>query len=354
MNYLKKILCCALCLTLMACAAGGCSLKGRNSSEISSQSVSSEPVSQALGRPYKVGLIQYAEQPSLDTVREAFMSRLEEWAYDETKVEIDYQNAGGDDAQAKSICKKFTEDKVDMIVAISDPAAKAAVSAAKGTETKVLFAAASDPEKDLEVKNLLVPEENVTGTKSRSSVKDVIDLALQASPGLKILGLLYNPDEPISKAQAGEAKAYCGEKGIEVAETAIAKDMKEEDVSKAVTSLCEKAGAVFTPMDGTVPDFAAAVSKAVRQAKKSWYAVETSLVQSGALAAVSADYTVLGYQTADLAVELMAGKPVSQVPVYTFDDFQTYINQAALDAVKTAFPEETLAAANFVTDTAAQ
>lgn len=350
MNFLKKILCGALCLALTACAMGGCSLKGGDSSGASSQPVSSGLVSQAPERPYKIGLIQYAEQPSLDTVREAFMSRLEEWAYDETMVEIDYQNAGGDAAKAETICKGFVDGGADMVVAISDPAAKAAVSAAKGTETKVLFAAASDPEKDLEVKNLLVPEGNVTGTKCGSSVKATIDLALRADPGLKVLGLLYDPDEPISKAQADEARAYCGEKGVEVAEAAVSKGMKEEDVSKAVTALCEKAGAVFTPMDGTAPDFAAVVSKAVRQAKKPWYAVEASLVQSGALAAVSADYTELGYETADLAVELMAGKPVSQAPVYVFDDFQTTINQAALDAVKTAFPEEILASANFVTD----
>lgn len=241
-----------------------------------------------------------------------------------------------------------------MIVAISDPAAKAAVSAAKGTETKVLFAAAGDPEKDLEVKNLQAPEGSVTGTKSKSSVTAVVDLALQANPGLKVLGLLYNPEEPISKAQAEEAKKYCSEKGVEVAEAAVAKGAKEEDVSKAAASLCEKAGAVFTPMDGTVPGFAAAVAKAARQAKKPWYAGESSLVQSGALAAVSIDYTELGYQTADMAVELMAGKSVSQVPVCTFESFQTYINQASLDSVKTVFPEEVLASANFVTDAAAQ
>lgn len=110
MKYFKKILCGALCLALTACTIGGCSPKGGSSSAVSSQPGSSEGVSQASGSPYKIGLIQYAEQPSLDTIREAFMSRLDEWACDETMVRIDYQNAKGDSGKAESICKKFLEE----------------------------------------------------------------------------------------------------------------------------------------------------------------------------------------------------------------------------------------------------
>ena len=64
------------------------------------------------------------------------MSRLEEWSYDASKVEIDYQNAQGDSAKLEEICQGFVEDGVDMIVAVSTPAAQAAVKAAQGTEVQ--------------------------------------------------------------------------------------------------------------------------------------------------------------------------------------------------------------------------
>ena len=38
------------------------------------------------------------------------MSRLEEWSYDASKVEIDYQNAQGDSAKLEEICQGFVED----------------------------------------------------------------------------------------------------------------------------------------------------------------------------------------------------------------------------------------------------
>lgn len=347
---MKKIWCMVMALSVAVCFLAGCS-KEEDVSSVSSSQVSSQG-SEADG-PYKIGLIQYMEHPSLDTVREAFMSRLEEWGYNEEKVLIDYQNAGGDSAKAESICEKFKKDGVDMMVAISSPAAQKAVSAAQNTDIKVLFAAVDDPEKELGLKDLERPEGNVTGTRSKSSVTAVIDLALQADPGLKTLGLLYNPEEAISKAQVEEAKAYCGEKGLAVEETTVAGNAQTEDISKSAASLAGKAGAVFTPMDSTVSNVAGTLAKAFREAKKPWYAGEDALVQNGALAAVSVDYTEIGNKNADMAVVLIEGKAVSEVPVYSFETYETYINQTTLETVGTQFPQENLESAHLFADSAA-
>lgn len=341
MKYLKRISSAVLCAAMLI-ATAGCSSAG-NAPQAESQPSSSGLASQAQEKPYKIGLVQYAEQPSLDTVREAFMTRLEEWGYDETKVEIEYQNAGGDSAKAEEICKKLVEDNADLILAVSSPAAEAAVAAVKGSGTKVLFAAA-----DMEAGAA------VTGTKCKSSVTAVIDLALEADPGLKTLGLLYNPEEPVSAAQAEEAKSYCAEKKIEIAEAVIsaASGDRTEEITKKVNELCAKTDAVLTPMDSTVASVSGIVSAAVRQAKKPWYATELAMAERGALAAVSIDYTKLGYETADMAVELMGGRELTEVSAVELDSFKLYINQETLKAVQTVLPEEKLASADFVTDTA--
>lgn len=88
---------------------------------------------------YEIGLVQYKEHTALNSLREAFMGRLEEWGCDESQVKIDYQNAGGDPAQAAEICSGFVQQEVDMIVAIATPAAQAAITAAEGTGVTVLF-----------------------------------------------------------------------------------------------------------------------------------------------------------------------------------------------------------------------
>lgn len=343
---MKKILACLTAITLVLSVFAGCSTEG--SSSLSSETTS---VSQTSSEPeksvYKIGLIQYMEHPSLDTIREAFMSRLEEWGYDETKVEIDYQNAAGEMANANTICQKFVGDKADMIVAIATPAAQAAVSATEGTDTKVLFAAVNDPEKDLGIKNPESPEGNVTGTSDRIPVTAAVDLALQADPNLTTFGLLYNSGESNSVNAAEEAKAYCEEKGLTVVEGTVS---NTSEIQQVATTLCDQADAIFTSTDNSIAASIAVVVEATRNSKTPWYVGADSMVQDGALAAIGINYEELGRQNADMAVEIMEGKAISEVPVYFFEEYETYINQTTLDAMEITMPEDVLAKANFFKD----
>ena len=109
---MKKILSVLLCLALGAGVLAGCSHQ-----EEPSPTPSPSPEVSQVAEPYKIGLVQYREHGELDSLREAFMSRLEEWGCDEDRVEIDYQNAGGDPVKAEEICDTFVKGGVDMIVA---------------------------------------------------------------------------------------------------------------------------------------------------------------------------------------------------------------------------------------------
>lgn len=347
MKHVKKAVCVLLAVAVAACLFAGCSNKDKPSSQGSSQPVSSEASQAKAEGPYKIGLIQYVEHPSLDTIREAFMGRLEEWGYDESKVTIDYQNAGGDASNVNTICQKFVGDQVDMIVAIATPAAQVAVSAAQNTDIKVLFAAVNNPEQDLNIKNPNAPEGNVTGTSDRIPVTSTIDLALQVNPNLKNFGLLYNSGESNSVAVADEARKYCEEKGLTVVDGTVS---NTSEIQQVATDLCTKVDAIFTSTDNSIASSIAVVTDATRKAKVPWYVGADSMVQDGALAAIGIDYTELGNKNADMAVELIEGKSVSEVPVFFFETYQTYINQNTLDTLGVTFPEDVLANANFFTD----
>lgn len=346
MKKMKRIFCGLLCLALLAGMLSGCAKKEDESSDVSSQA---DPLEVTEQGAYQIGLLQYLEHPACDTVREAFMSRLEEWGWDEDLLQIEYQNAGGDEAKAKTICEKFVTDQVDMIVAISAPAAKAAADAVKGTEIKVLFADVEDPARELGLNDPQAPEGNVTGVQSVSTVSAVVDLALQADPNLKTFGVIYDPQAALSVAQAEELKKYCGEKNIEAAEVTLSSGTKQEEVKKAVTDLCGKAGAIFLPLDSKVNSLAVTVAAAASEAKRPCYAGTDFAVQKGALAAVSLDYTEIGQQAADMAVELAAGKAVKDVPVVKAGAGRICFNQNTLDDLKLVFPDETLETADYFT-----
>lgn len=272
------------------------------------------------------------------------MSRLEEWSYDASKVEIDYQNAQGDSAKLEEICQGFVEDGVDMIVAVSTPAAQAAVKAAQGTEVKVLFAAVNDPQEDLGIANLDEPEGSVTGVSDQAAVSATIDLAKQATPSIQTLGLLHSGEDAAVSA-AAQAKTYAEGLGLTVVEKAVS---SQAEFQQAAEELCGQADAILTASDNLAAASAEAIAQAASAAGKPWYAHgDCQLVQQGALAGVSVDYAEVGSKCADLAVQVMAGRPVAQLPVHFFSQPQVYLNLAAQQALAVEFPAEALDTALF-------
>ena len=327
---MKKLLCALLCAGLWAAALGGCS----NGEEPAPSPSPSPEVSQTEESSYKIGLVQYQEHTALDNLREAFMSRLEEWGCDETQVEIDYQNAGGDAGKAEEICQGFVEQDVDMIVAISTPAAQAALEAARGSQAAVVFTGVSSGAA------LDLTGVTATGVVSPLPGEDLLALARQGNSSLATVGLLYNPEEPGAREEADRLKTLCTDQGLEVIESAVT---SQEGAAEAATKLCAQVDAVFTPADNTIAPAAAQVAEAMRAAGKPWYVGSDAMVQAGALASIGVTGREMGVKAADMAVELIQGRPIDQVPQYTFESFSTFVNQTTLTALEGfTFPEETL------------
>ena len=76
--------------------------------------------------PYLIGISQYGEHASLDNCRIGFLQGLEQAGLVEgVDFEIDYQNAGFDDAIATQIAQSFSAEDVDLMVGIATNSAVA-------------------------------------------------------------------------------------------------------------------------------------------------------------------------------------------------------------------------------------
>lgn len=319
----KKIAAGLLCLLFAAGGLCGCQ-PAEESSSLAEESLAESPAPQA--EAVSIGLVQFEETDGLNTLREAFMGRLEEWGCGEDVVEVDYQNAGGDSARAGEICQAFAAGDVDLIVAIDAPAAQAAVDQAQESGVTVVFAGVGD-EKALG----LAAGDPVTGVVSPTPVESVLDMAQAAGPQLKTLGLLYDPQQAGSQADADRAKAWCEDRGVAVVESPVESG---EAVEAAMTDLVGKVDAVFTPADSTVASQAGAAAAAAKAAGKPWYTGSCAMVEDGALASMGWTSDAVGRKAADLAVELLLGGDLAKAPVYTFQNPRTFVNQTTLSALE--------------------
>jgi len=57
------------------------------------------------------------------------------------------------------------------------------------------------------------------------------------------------------------------------------------------------------------------------------------MVNDGGLATVGVNYTQLGKQTADMAIEILEGKDVKDVPVQVLSEYSTVINEETAKAL---------------------
>lgn len=283
-----------------------------------------------------VGIAQIVSHPSLNTIRDAIVKRLEEKGYKDGKnIKLVYGDASGQVSNLNTIMNQFEQKQAKVVVAIATPTAQSAAKLSK--KTPVVFSAVSDPVGAKLVKSLEKPGNNITGTSDEVQMDQIIDLSLKMTPGIKKIGFLYNASEANSVANLEKAKAYAKTKGIEIIE-ATGKDITELQSTASV--LVTKVDAVLSPNDNTVASGMNALSKICLEAGKPFYVGADSMVKDGGLATVGIDYENLGKATADMVIEVLNGKSPKDMPVKIFKtDLNTYVNQKALEELGLSLPE---------------
>ena len=284
----------------------------------------------------KIGIIQIVEHPALDAARKGFTDVMKEQGYGD-KVTYDYQNAQGDMPTAQTIAQKFVADKVNLILAIATPTAKAAAKAT--SDIPILITAVTDPVSAGLVKSLDQPGTNVTGTTDMNPVEQQIGLIKQIVPGAKKVGIIYNAGEDNSNVQVKLAKDAAQKLGMAVVEATVA---NSNDVAQAAQSLVGRVDAIYIPTDNTVVSAAAAVVKVAEKAKLPIVAGERSVVDAGGIATIGIDYYKLGRQTGEMAIRVLKGEKPASIPVEGQKEFAVVVNAKEAKAIGLTLPPSIL------------
>lgn len=267
--------------------------------------------SAAAAQEAKVSVTAIVEHPSLDAVRDGLKSVLKEAGYVEGKnLTFVYESAQGTPAVAAQIAQRFVGDKPDVIVPISTPSAQAVVSLTQ--DIPVVFSAVTDPVGAQLVANLDNPGGNVTGISDFSPLDDQLDLIVEIIPGLKRLGVLYNPGEPNSLSILKRLKEIATARGIELVEGPAT---KSADVQIAAQNLVGKVDAIYLPTDNTIASATETVVEVGAENKLPVFGSETDSVARGVLAAVGFDYFKVGVETGVVVVRILKGEKPGKIAV---------------------------------------
>ena len=321
---MKRTLALLMASALMLSLAG-CSQTGGSSSSGEAETL-------------RIGIIQPMEHESLDAAREGFVQALADHGYtDGDTIVLDYQNAQGDSSALLTISQRFVGDDCDLVLAIGTGAAQSIAS--QTSEIPVLITAVTDPVDAGLVQSSEAPGTNVTGTNDMNPIREQLELIPEILPDAQTVGLLYTSSEDNSILQIEEAKAILEEMNLDYVEQTVT---GSNDVQQAVQSIVTRCDAIYIPTDNTFASAMPLVGSVVMESGTPVICGATGMVEAGGLITLGLNYYNLGYQTGEMAVQVLEGADPASMPVQSQNQYDYVVNEEMLSALRMELPQSLL------------
>lgn len=315
MKTIKKVLCvlAALCLVLSLAACG-----------------------EKTGAEYKIGVVMMIENGAFLDMYDGLVAGLAKVGYVEGEnLELDYQNAQGDATNLATICQGMDDGSYDLVVTIATPATQAFVGLE--SQTPCVFCSVAAPVAAGVMSALDTPDMNATGTSNAVPAGDILALGRAITPDMSTVGLLYCTGEINAVTTMDGAKAYLSENGIAYEEVTVA---SSADVQTATQSLLSRGvDCVFVANDSVVQSAVDLLATLCTEAGVPTYCCSATTVASGCLATLAMSDEAIGEQTAELAVKLLSGTSVEDVPAVVVPADIVSVNENTLHALGITLPE---------------
>jgi putative ABC transport system substrate-binding protein len=264
----------------------------------------------AFAKMVHIGEAQIVSHPALDNDSLGFKKALEDAGFIEGKnVTFDRQNAQGDQANCAIIARKFEDDRVDLIHAISTPNAQASVKVSK--TIPIVFSSVTDPVATGIAPKLGETGTNVTGVSDRWPIELQCKMYQDLVPYAKRWGTIYNPGDVNVTFHIKEMKKAVEEMGGKLVEAHIS---SSSEVMQAAQSLVGRVDAIHITSDNTAVSAFESITKVCNDNDIPLFAGDRDSTPRGAVAAYGLDYFMIGYSAGQKAARILKGEDPGKIP----------------------------------------
>ncbi|HEX3569983.1 MAG TPA: ABC transporter substrate-binding protein [Acidobacteriaceae bacterium] len=307
-------------------------------------------------RVLRVAMVQQISIPALDDGLAGALEALKERGYsDGGRMALRKYNAQGDISTANAIAKEVTSSDLDLVLSFSTVSLQTIANANRYATPprRHVFGLVSDPYAvgvGVSRENHLIHPSYMTGVGSLAPVQDAFEMARRMQPGLKRVGLVWDPSEANSVVTTTLARKVCASMGIELVE---ANAENSTAIGEATASVLSRGvQAIWIS-----PDLIAShgLELIVSKARAAHIPVFTSIPTSGvsgALFELGADYEAIGRVVGNLAADVLDGRDPASVPVENMEPIRLKVNTLGLKELREKWkvPDDVIARANVVVD----
>lgn len=303
-----------------------------------------------------VALLQHASTMLLDEGTRGVIDELAERGFVNGKtIVIDQFNAHGDIAVGNSIAAEMAQARYDLLLTMSTLSLQAVANANRGKKTVQVFGLVADPAVagvGISWEDPLKHPANLVGFGSFLPVEDAFGIAREMFPGLKRVGVAWNPAEANSRAFVEKAREHCQRVGIELLEANVE---NSNSVLESEESLVSRgAEALWIGGDVTVSVAADSVIAVGRKARIPVFSITPGKPDRGTLFDYGADFYQIGRQTGTLAANILRGADPTKMPIKNEVPINFVVNTTVLMGLQQRWQisQKVLERANTVVDAA--
>jgi putative tryptophan/tyrosine transport system substrate-binding protein len=280
-----------------------------------------------------VGFLSGAAQEQTAGFVAAFVEGLKESGYVEGQnVLLEYRWANGAYERLPELAAELVGRRVAIIAAFGTQTIRATKAAVASSSIPVVFATGSDPVADGLVESLNHPGGNITGTTSIGGelAPKRLELIREVVPTAKIIGILINPNSPLSAVQLAEAETAAHATGQSLK---VLTARNESEIEAVFVSMDRQVGALLISLDtfylGQMERFA---SLAVRHALPA-IAPLREFARNGGLMSYGTSISETYRQAGIYTGRILKGSKPSDLPIIQTTKVELVINLKAAKAL---------------------
>ena len=251
-------------------------------------------------KTYKIGVSQLVEHEALDAATKGFKAAVED-KLGKDNVKFEVKNAQGEQNNCTTIATGFVNEKVDLIMANATPALQTAAAAT--SEIPIVGTSVTEYGAALNIKNFTGKTgNNVTGTADLAPLDKQADMIKEICPKAKTVGILYCSAEANSAYQVTNISKYLKKLGMTPKKYAAADSNEVQSVTTKAAGECD---VLYIPTDNTMANSTETIKNIVLNKKVPVIAGEEGICKGCGVATLSISYYDLGYQTGEMAAEIL-------------------------------------------------
>jgi ABC-type uncharacterized transport system substrate-binding protein len=285
---------------------------------------------------HHIAIFKFASRILLDEAENGVLEALKERGLVEGQnCNIKRYSAEGDMGTANSIAQNIINNRFDMVISISTPALQVMANANKDGKVLHIFCAVTDPYISGVGITGTAPHQHpphLVGIGTYQPVEEAFEIAKKMNPNLKKVGTVWCPSEVCSEACVRLARSKSKELGIELIEMSVENTTQ---IFEAATSLTMRGiEALWLGGDNVVELGIDQLINAAGRAQIPLFTNNPYHLHGNALFGFGGRYFEVGKIAGNMAVDVLKGKPTSEIGVENVVPNYLNINADALNNMK--------------------